>query len=267
MWTKKSKYGLYFISKFRLDNLNYLKTGFEDSKECFSAIKVILRLAEKNKAYIVKKIIKDYSDSIECFKYMCNKLELNNLKNDQLLKFVQKIIDNRYKAACKYSSNALIEVKKLNEKYASSFKRLGSYVMDDYCHIISSSAFRRLQDKAQVYSLENRDFVRSRLTHSNEVASNAEIIANYIDFHLFFLRQNRKYQVDTNFNNDSVLILRCAGLLHDIGNPPFGHFGEEAIQLFLKMIILKNLKRIKYQKMISFFLTLLNLMEMLNRLE
>ena len=93
----------------------------------------------------------------------------------------------------------------------------------DYHRIVTSSSFRRLQDKAQVFPLEKFDFVRTRLTHSIEVASIAKSLGmNLINFICTRSTcKNIKYIPN---------ILECAGLLHDIGNPPFGHFGESAIQ-------------------------------------
>lgn len=97
----------------------------------------------------------------------------------------------------------------------------------DYDRIIFSSAFRRLQDKTQVFPLAKSDYVRTRLTHSLEVASvgrslgmlSAEVIA-------------RKQPDVSRYAapHDLGTILATACLAHDIGNPPFGHAGESAIQ-------------------------------------
>lgn len=96
----------------------------------------------------------------------------------------------------------------------------------DYDRIIFSSAFRRLQDKAQVFPLENGDFVRTRLTHSLEVAAIAESIGTSIGH--FLMDEDKTFE--QNDINKLKKVLACAGLLHDIGNTPFGHFGERAIQ-------------------------------------
>ena len=93
----------------------------------------------------------------------------------------------------------------------------------DYHRIIGSASFRRLQDKTQVFPLERNDFVRTRLTHSLEVSSLAKSLG-----------QNVGQKIQSEIKDASFLpehraavcdILQCAGLLHDIGNPPFGHFG------------------------------------------
>lgn len=109
-------------------------------------------------------------------------------------------------------------------------------IFDDHNRIVSSSAFRRLQNKTQVYPLEKHDYVRTRLTHSIEVASISEDI----------LREIKKSDlIDQTFNENFDAIQCCAknsALLHDIGNPPFGHYGEDAIRNFF----IANWDKMKY---------------------
>ena len=95
----------------------------------------------------------------------------------------------------------------------------------DRSRIIYSSSFRRLQQKAQVFSLEPNSSVRTRLTHSLEVADLGRTLANQIGFAL----KNDKLLTENNILA-LVSIVENACLLHDIGNPPFGHFGETAIR-------------------------------------
>lgn len=98
----------------------------------------------------------------------------------------------------------------------------------DYKAIISSSAFRRLQDKTQVFPLDKSDFVRTRLTHSMEVST----IARQLGIMITKTTEHQKTEFIQNENDESEKIpsiLSCAGLLHDLGNPPFGHFGEVVI--------------------------------------
>ncbi|MFA9378365.1 MAG: deoxyguanosinetriphosphate triphosphohydrolase [Lachnotalea sp.] len=103
----------------------------------------------------------------------------------------------------------------------------------DYQAIISSAAFRRLQDKTQVFPLDKSDFIRTRLTHSIEVSTIARQLG-------IMITKNKKGYLPDEFKNDSEtvneipVILSCAGLLHDIGNPPFGHFGEVVIGEWFK---------------------------------
>lgn len=111
----------------------------------------------------------------------------------------------------------------------------------DYHRIIGSASFRRLQDKTQVFPLDRSDFIRTRLTHSLEVSSFAKSLGQNISEMLL------KEQMDASFlpsyKQDVCDILQCAGLLHDIGNPPFGHFGETAIREWFK----KNLPLLQYK--------------------
>ncbi len=98
----------------------------------------------------------------------------------------------------------------------------------DYKAIISSSAFRRLQDKTQVFPLDKSDFVRTRLTHSMEVST----IARQLGIMITRTTERPKPEFVKNENDEKEKIpsiLSCAGLLHDLGNPPFGHFGEVVI--------------------------------------
>ncbi|MDO4477687.1 MAG: deoxyguanosinetriphosphate triphosphohydrolase [Lachnospiraceae bacterium] len=98
----------------------------------------------------------------------------------------------------------------------------------DYHRIIGSASFRRLQDKTQVFPLDKSDFIRTRLTHSLEVSSIGRSLAENISASIMEKRLDPTFTLETK---EAVCeILQCAGLIHDIGNPPFGHFGEEAIR-------------------------------------
>lgn len=98
---------------------------------------------------------------------------------------------------------------------------------NDYTRIILCSSFRRLQDKAQVFPLDDSDFIRTRLTHSIEVSSIASSIGASIEKQL--LDNNN---MDIKHKGEVRAILASVGLLHDLGNTPFGHFGELAVQQF-----------------------------------
>lgn len=97
----------------------------------------------------------------------------------------------------------------------------------DYHRIIGSASFRRLQDKAQVYPLKRGDRVRTRLTHSLEVSSFAGSLGDTIFRKLI---DKKTEGVNDIVRENCCDILECAGLVHDIGNPPFGHFGEFSIR-------------------------------------
>lgn len=98
----------------------------------------------------------------------------------------------------------------------------------DYHRIIGSASFRRLQDKTQVFPLDKSDFIRTRLTHSLEVSSLGKSLGQNIGENILKFRRNSGFT--PQMKEDISHILECAGLIHDIGNPPFGHFGEVAIR-------------------------------------
>lgn len=98
---------------------------------------------------------------------------------------------------------------------------------NDYGRLISSAPIRRLQDKTQVFPLEQSDFIRTRLTHSLEVSYIAGSIGQSIEKVLL-----EKEEITIEQRGLLSSLLRVAGLVHDLGNPPFGHFGEEAMKKF-----------------------------------
>ena len=98
----------------------------------------------------------------------------------------------------------------------------------DYHRIIGSASFRRLQDKTQVFPLDKSDFIRTRLTHSLEVSSFGKSLGQNISRKI--LQEVKDPDFKPEYQGYICDILQCAGLLHDIGNPPFGHFGETVIR-------------------------------------
>jgi dGTPase len=134
----------------------------------------------------------------------------------------------------------------------SSGKGIRSEFEVDWDRIIFSSPFRRLQNKTQVFPLPDEVFVHNRLTHSLEVASvgrslgamagralteNIHEIASSADVNNFYL-------------NDLKHVIAAACLAHDMGNPAFGHSGEEAIS---KYFIDKESSEIQNQKFLELF--------------
>ena len=98
----------------------------------------------------------------------------------------------------------------------------------DRGRIINSPAIRRLQQKTQVFPLERNAAVRTRLTHSMEVQQVGRYIAKEILSRLKELKLLEQYGLDELTGPfESIVEMSC--LMHDIGNPPFGHFGEAAI--------------------------------------
>lgn len=96
----------------------------------------------------------------------------------------------------------------------------------DYDRLIFSSPFRRLQNKTQVFPLPGSVFVHNRLTHSLEVASVGRSLGNQVAREL--IKQNHKLELI----HEAGTIVSVASLAHDLGNPPFGHSGENAISDF-----------------------------------
>lgn len=112
-----------------------------------------------------------------------------------------------------------------NHEFRSAFQR-------DFDRIVFSSAFRRLQDKTQVFPFPASDFVHSRLTHSIEVSSVARTLGNLAGE--FVIANNPKLKEKEIYPNLFGDITAAAALAHDVGNPPFGHSGEDAISDFFK---------------------------------
>ncbi|REF27324.1 dGTPase [Xenorhabdus cabanillasii] len=99
----------------------------------------------------------------------------------------------------------------------------------DRGRIINSAAIRRLQQKTQVFPLERNAAVRSRLTHSLEVQQIGRYISKTIIAELAKQNLLEKYGLNERLIAfESLVEMAC--LMHDIGNPPFGHFGEAAIK-------------------------------------
>ena len=113
-----------------------------------------------------------------------------------------------------------------SQKYGDADLR--SEFEKDYHRIIGSASFRRLQDKTQVFPLDKSDFIRTRLTHSMEVSSLAKSLGQNIGESILVHKKDSSFTVQ--MKEDICNILQCAGLIHDIGNPPFGHYGEAAIR-------------------------------------
>lgn len=109
--------------------------------------------------------------------------------------------------------------------------RLGFDV--DYDRIIFSPEFRSLQDKTQVIPLSSTDFVHTRLTHSLEVSVVARSLGRKVGQKILEKHPHLS-EVHGYKSNDFGSIVAAAALAHDIGNPPFGHSGEDAISHFFK---------------------------------
>ena len=122
---------------------------------------------------------------------------------------------DKVKAKEKKSSEGKNEVKK---------KEVRTEIERDYDRILFSTPVRRMADKTQVFPLERNDSVRTRLTHSHEVSNLARSIGVNLVFNEKLI--DKKLLPERNV----PAMLAAIGLAHDLGNPPFGHQGESAIQ-------------------------------------
>jgi dGTPase len=128
----------------------------------------------------------------------------------------------------------------MNWKSLISNKRLGqegrhaerhddrSEFRRDYDRLIFSAPFRRMQNKTQVFPLPGSIFVHNRLTHSLEVASVGRSLGDDVARRLL----ERHPELRGTFFEEIGNVVSAACLAHDMGNPPFGHSGEKAIQAY-----------------------------------
>ncbi len=124
--------------------------------------------------------------------------------------------------------NTLLSANRLGQKSTSS-ESYRSAFEQDYDRIIFSHPFRRLQDKTQVHPLPEHDFVHTRLTHSLEVSSVGRSLGKRVGEVVL----ERHPELSQNFSLfDFGAIVAAASLAHDLGNPPFGHAGEDALSDF-----------------------------------
>jgi len=117
-----------------------------------------------------------------------------------------------------------------NEKAASGLEGRSQF-QKDFDRIVFSPAFRRLQDKTQVFPLPESDFVHTRLTHSLEVSVVGRSLGNLVGERIIENNPDLKNEF-TKFHFGEIVAAAC--LAHDIGNPPFGHSGEDAIAEYFK---------------------------------
>jgi len=149
--------------------------------------------------------------------YICrqNNTESMMMNWNQLISNCRLGQEEQHKAMLSATGNAS------SQSMRTEFKR-------DYDRLIFSAPFRRLQNKTQVFPLPGSVFVHNRLTHSLEVASVGMSLGN--DIYRQLLKKN-----DGSIGPmvaDIGQIVATACLAHDMGNPPFGHSGEKAIQTF-----------------------------------
>ncbi|MBN3142417.1 deoxyguanosinetriphosphate triphosphohydrolase family protein [Pectobacterium brasiliense] len=118
--------------------------------------------------------------------------------------------------------------KKENKDQSQETSKGRQQIERDFDRILFAAPTRRLADKTQVFPLDKNDSVRTRLTHSHEVAN----LARGIGMRLAFELQNEIFKginASICLQRDVPALLAAIGLVHDLGNPPFGHQGERAM--------------------------------------
>lgn len=122
----------------------------------------------------------------------------------------------------------------------------------DFDRILFSTPVRRLADKTQVFPLDKNDSVRNRLTHSYEVSN----LARSLGVALVYSEFSSLSKI-TDSQRNVPAILAAIGLVHDLGNPPFGHQGEAAIQSWFNerksQILLTGSRDVQYFKDFELF--------------
>lgn len=122
-----------------------------------------------------------------------------------------------------FSSHRIGQAAEPEPSVRSEFQRDGD-------RILFSAAFRRMQDKTQVFPLEKNDYVRTRLTHSLEVSCVGRSLGSSVGEALL-IRYPELHNLGLS-RADVGDIVAAACLAHDLGNPPFGHAGEQALRDF-----------------------------------
>lgn len=172
----------------------------------------------------------------------------NNNENEQMMSWETILSESRTK-----------KINSMNPDFANEWPAadFNNYPFEFDCFTVSScSAIRAMQDKTQVFAFGSSNFCRTRLTHSLEVASTASSIISLIGRNdSFFFKDDEKDDEKTNESDFKISlkekikdVVYAAGLLHDIGNPPFGHMGEQ----YLSQAIISWLEKEKMLRKVSF---------------
>jgi dGTPase len=167
-------------------------------------------------------------------------------KNDGCEKLVFDVV--RLKRNFKMDFASIYSYKRVGSDKVPSGPRSG--FQRDYDRLIFSSAFRRLQNKTQVFPLPDTAFVHNRLTHSLEVASVGRSLGKMVGEQISASYKNTNEDAYEFYKYELANVIAAACLAHDIGNPAFGHSGEKAISSYF---IENTNKRIDERELRSFF--------------
>ncbi len=193
----------------------------------------------------------NHEQLIDDYSKLLARLELNNILKGEITPSVIKVFKNKKKHyndlylqlrtnhALESELLDLLTPKRFRESSVAEDSFEGKNPFEsDYFRITTSAPIRRLQDKTQIFPQEKSDFVRRRLTHSVEVSAVGRRLGLMVEKQLFekgYLLKHGEYV--NRFSHSIATILETAGLVHDIGNPPFGHFGEDSIQRYFRELI------------------------------
>ncbi len=193
---------------------------------------------------IIRVSIRAQTIYLSCFDLTFNIIQTLKKANNNKNQLLSQLLGEANAALMSFDERKMRSFDSICDIFLNQLKSKKHYYthsfVNDYNRIVYCSAFRRLQDKAQVFSLEKYDYVRNRLTHSIEVSSIASQLANLCALNIF--DDNESMKKNISFQMEKVL--SCAALLHDIGNPPFGHFGEDVIRNYFR----KNWNNLKYMQ-------------------
>lgn len=138
----------------------------------------------------------------------------------------------------------LLSARRRGQKAGAAIESSRSAFEQDYDRIIFSHPFRRLQDKTQVHPIPEHDFVHTRLTHSLEVSSVGRSLGKRVG-EVILQRHTELADEFTLFDFGSIVA--AAALAHDLGNPPFGHAGEDSISDFFR----RHSAGLQYKSLVS----------------
>lgn len=126
--------------------------------------------------------------------------------------------------------DTIFSSKRIGQKKESASERSG--FQRDFDRLIFSSAFRRLQNKTQVFPLPGSTFVHNRLTHSLEVASVGRSLGSMVGESISNQWKGKDSESFEFYRYELANVIAAGCLAHDIGNPAFGHSGEKAISAY-----------------------------------
>ncbi len=206
----------YEISQEKIDSL---MTQVYERGYNFNIIPPIDNIEKIEKSYLnIDFNGKFFLPTVNGKKYLSEEEIHQQVENQQYEVFKRIKLTDQFESFFRPLRMRLSESRKLVDEFYS-----------DRTRIIYYSGFRRMQQKAQVFSLEKNPSVRSRLTHSIEVSDVGRRLALRIGDEL-----NKKGILDKKYKDSLIAIVENSCLLHDLGNPPFGHFGETAIKKWWK---------------------------------